>query len=563
MHQGAGMQRSVEKPPGCVTSDPSAWLDELAGLLRQVSRSMVSSPELSTAEELRNACGDASTRLSRLRLLSELDSRRPPSVVCIGRTKAGKSTLRYVLTGEGAEGIGGGGQRTTRASLKYPWRGLDVVDTPGVGAYEGAADEAAALAAAAGGDLLLWVATPDSQQLAAVEPVLAAASTGQPLLVLLNHKRKFGADELSSVAEEIAFYDRAGHEARLRSLLKGTSHSDAEIVHANLWLAAAARQRGDDRLWDLSGAADLQRALRTAAVAAALARPRIYWDQVTSQVGLLHESLDAIDARLADTEADISAALKRLGEADERSRDSVQAAAASAVKLAVTELQQSVTHCLDRALAEEHRGRAETALNQEIAASCARVAVTVSTAFVRDATPVLRTLQADVGASEPEDSRGAVTVAPAPTVALLGDPLTARAASVGHTAVRVAVDGAMLITPVGWAAKLVGGVAVDRGLTAARNRLLPTLEEEQGKRRKSLAAARRQVDEWRQRHRRSLVQQLTQDAVDAISAVIRPSRTALLRRLEPVRDARGCIDRARKLLDTVATALGAEEDKVS
>ena len=62
-------------------------------------------------------------------------------VVLMGRTMAGKSTLLAALTGGAAERIGVGAQRTSRDVFAAPaldLQDVEIVDTPGVGAKDGA-----------------------------------------------------------------------------------------------------------------------------------------------------------------------------------------------------------------------------------------------------------------------------------------------------------------------------------------------------------------------------------------------------------------------------------------
>ena len=54
----------------------------------------------------------------------------------MGRTKAGKSTLHYIMCNEGREFIGKGSQRTTRFNRVFSWNKLKIIDTPGIGAGE-------------------------------------------------------------------------------------------------------------------------------------------------------------------------------------------------------------------------------------------------------------------------------------------------------------------------------------------------------------------------------------------------------------------------------------------
>ena len=82
---------------------------------------------------------------------------RPMRVVLMGRTMAGKSTLLAALTGGSAERIGVGAQRTSRDVFAAPaldLQDVEIVDTPGVGARDGAEDVALAMAEVPGADLV-------------------------------------------------------------------------------------------------------------------------------------------------------------------------------------------------------------------------------------------------------------------------------------------------------------------------------------------------------------------------------------------------------------------------
>ena len=59
------------------------------------------------------------------------------TVTLFGRTMAGKSTIREALTGGDGASIGKGAQRTTRDVCEYTWNSLRIIDTPGIGVYEG------------------------------------------------------------------------------------------------------------------------------------------------------------------------------------------------------------------------------------------------------------------------------------------------------------------------------------------------------------------------------------------------------------------------------------------
>ncbi len=110
-------------------------------------------------------------------------------VVLMGRTMAGKSTLLAALTGGSAERIGVGAQRTSRDVFAAPaldLQDVEIVDTPGVGAKDGAEDVALAMAEVPGADLVLWVASNDSFQEETAQALRAVAFRGKPVVVALN-----------------------------------------------------------------------------------------------------------------------------------------------------------------------------------------------------------------------------------------------------------------------------------------------------------------------------------------------------------------------------------------
>lgn len=114
---------------------------------------------------------------------------RPMRVVLMGRTMAGKSTLLAALTGGASERIGVGAQRTSRdvfAALALDLEDVEIVDTPGVGARDGAEDVATAMAEVPGADLVLWVASNDSFQEETAQALRAVAFRGKPVVVALN-----------------------------------------------------------------------------------------------------------------------------------------------------------------------------------------------------------------------------------------------------------------------------------------------------------------------------------------------------------------------------------------
>jgi small GTP-binding protein len=111
------------------------------------------------------------------------------TVTLFGRTMAGKSTIREALTGGDGATIGKGAQRTTRDVREYTWNSLRIIDTPGIGAYDGDEDRARALSVIVETDVVLFLVTSDGIQEESFKGMQTLRQQNKPLLFVLNVKR--------------------------------------------------------------------------------------------------------------------------------------------------------------------------------------------------------------------------------------------------------------------------------------------------------------------------------------------------------------------------------------
>ncbi len=111
------------------------------------------------------------------------------TVTLFGRTMAGKSTIREALTRGDGTTIGKGAQRTTRDVRDYTWNSLRIIDTPGIGAYEGDEDRAQALSVIDETDVVLFLASSDGIQEESFKGMQELRQQNKPLLFVLNVKR--------------------------------------------------------------------------------------------------------------------------------------------------------------------------------------------------------------------------------------------------------------------------------------------------------------------------------------------------------------------------------------
>ena len=118
------------------------------------------------------------------------------SITFMGKTKAGKSTLHAVVTGEGWNAIGVGKQRTTRYNRVYEWKNIRIIDTPGIGAPGGKSDEEVAESVIDESDVICYVVTNDSVQESEFKFLEVLEANAKPLIILMNLKRNLRDNRL-------------------------------------------------------------------------------------------------------------------------------------------------------------------------------------------------------------------------------------------------------------------------------------------------------------------------------------------------------------------------------
>jgi len=189
----------------------------------------------------------------------------PFRVVLMGRTQAGKSTLCNYLAGGQHSVVGSGGQRTTRDAISATLAGrsdIVVVDTPGVGAKDGAEDRETALKEARTADLVIWVGADGSLQEETYVALEQAADWGVPIVLVLNCRAIL--DTPGDVADFLAypedtFVSLDGHANRARAFLErfGQRPRATIALHAAAALASLADTPQSDALLHTSRAEQL------------------------------------------------------------------------------------------------------------------------------------------------------------------------------------------------------------------------------------------------------------------------------------------------------------------
>lgn len=154
--------------PGTATSAARSRLTELTRLLHAETTDSV--------DTVRESLTRKKARLSKF------------TVTLFGRTMVGKSTIREAVTRGDGETIGKGAQRTTRDIREYEWNQLRIIDTPGIGAFDGAADRDLALSVIDESDVLLFLVSSDGIQESSFCGMRQLRNQNKPMVFVLNVK---------------------------------------------------------------------------------------------------------------------------------------------------------------------------------------------------------------------------------------------------------------------------------------------------------------------------------------------------------------------------------------
>lgn len=169
----------------------------------------------------------------------------PMRVVLMGRTMAGKSSLLSALSGAHFHRIGDGRQRFSRdifAATSTMDSRIEVVDTPGVGACDGAEDFETAFNAARNADLILWVASSDSIQEETARALRLLGAIGKPIIVALNCRQSLGGIGRLNLMRfpELVFGHREGLVAEIRRHMATVAVEPLDVVYVHALAAAEA-----------------------------------------------------------------------------------------------------------------------------------------------------------------------------------------------------------------------------------------------------------------------------------------------------------------------------------
>ena len=184
------------------------------------------------------------------------------TIALFGRTKAGKSTIRETLSHGDGSTIGKGGQRTTREVHEYQWRGLRLIDTPGIEAYQGEEDTAKADDIIDQSDMILFLTTDDSVQMGEFNAIQKFKEIHKYFVVLLNVKERLNTledieeflDNSQDIFDEKRLSELHLHIVDYTKQQLGIEKIDIVDIHARAAFLSIQDEytKFSGQLWDLS-----------------------------------------------------------------------------------------------------------------------------------------------------------------------------------------------------------------------------------------------------------------------------------------------------------------------
>lgn len=169
-------------------------------------------------------------------------------VALFGRTMAGKSTLVETLIGGSGDRIGQGGQGTTKKTDYCDWGDVTLLDTPGIGAFQGEQDASIARRDVGEADLVIFMLTNDSIAEEIFRGFEHVRDENKPVLFVLNTKQDVSGtllrkQFLRDPGHELGPEALRGHQERLDELVNqrlGITRYRVVPLHAQAaWIGAS------------------------------------------------------------------------------------------------------------------------------------------------------------------------------------------------------------------------------------------------------------------------------------------------------------------------------------
>ena len=273
--------REVAKTEYCVADNALGSTEKSAKLLCKKMKSIIQEGSFAQSNEegMQAVIHKVSEQLSyqvdnlivgtRRKLTAKKPRLKKFTIALFGRTMAGKSTFREAITGGNGASIGKGAQNTTKRVHEYEWRGIHIIDTPGIGSFQGEHYRQQAISAVGKSDLVLFLLSDDGVQQEVFEGMRDVLLEYKPVFFVLNVKRDLTKDIyrerfLNNPASLLGHERIAGHFRRIQTLAVdtlGSKNPRVFVVHAQAAHLSTQKHVQADSLYRASRMEELHAAI--------------------------------------------------------------------------------------------------------------------------------------------------------------------------------------------------------------------------------------------------------------------------------------------------------------
>jgi GTP-binding protein EngB required for normal cell division len=273
--------REVAKTEYCVADNALGSTKKSAKLLCKKMKSIIQEGSFAQSNEegMQAVIHKVSEQLSyqvdnlivgtRRKLTAKKPRLKKFTIALFGRTMAGKSTFREAITGGNGASIGKGAQNTTKRVHEYEWRGIHIIDTPGIGSFQGEHYRQQAISAVGKSDLVLFLLSDDGIQQEVFEGMRDVLLEYKPVFFVLNVKRDLTKDIyrerfLNNPASLLGHERIAGHFRRIQTLAVdtlGSKNPRVFVVHAQAAHLSTQKHVQADSLYRASRMEELHAAI--------------------------------------------------------------------------------------------------------------------------------------------------------------------------------------------------------------------------------------------------------------------------------------------------------------
>ena len=139
----------------------------------------------------------------RINIDAMYDGQKNFSIAVFGRTGSGKSTLMEILTHGDGQTIGAAEKGESRDIRSYFWKGLKIIDVPGIDFFDSSEKDLRGMETAKNADLVVFLITNDEPRPEEAQCLAQLKILSKPILVVVNVKKNLRSKKSETIVKEL------------------------------------------------------------------------------------------------------------------------------------------------------------------------------------------------------------------------------------------------------------------------------------------------------------------------------------------------------------------------